>query len=877
MLKKAFAAAITVIAIEWMCFVIYCYFLAHPVQLQALRVFNTDIQFLAIFTGFYIALALVQRFYRGRNNWNFGITPMGLFAAFAAVFLTYSGYLYQSGVWRNANIFLAELNVMGWFGLISASLFLLATFFHVLGEMALHKYKFHSPLDKFVLATGAGMMTTVAAIFVLSQAHLLYTLVAWSGVLAVLVGRFKSAAAFWRQMFAYKILVKTKPFSPVNFLFLFLMLVMAMNFIAIIRPIPLGFDDSILYLNYPKLSAHYHHLLNGGGYNYTPIATFFFLLFDNDTLVLFAPFFGGFCGVFAVLALARRFFSFEIGLLGATVLYLTPMITWQSTIDLKSDQTLFYFVTLAVYSMFEWITQSRPKEEPDKQTTIDNGYKWLVLGGIFAGFCIGIKFTAIPMVFGMTALITLMYLGWSGALAIFFLFIFIVWKGDQFRLWGILQESQVLIFAKASLVLALAFGLLALVRHRTKILEFGLRMGVFVGLAALTFSPWAVTNAIATKSLSLGALLSGSVSSLALDLQKINADYSLCTTTGSVEELGRVLGSNKGVDVFLALPWITTLNSSVNSYMVDVGFVFLALLPAFLGLALWRREENMSAGIAALAWFTFWIFWVLRITRGFTGDLNVTHHESNLVFDYGLMFALALTAGYYAFSQIRKPVLTATILLVVVSWFFWMLVGSGVIWYGLPGFLPLIILLGYLVFHSPPLLRVTGWLLIFIALATQFVSRDEVPAIVSSTPYAYGAMDYNQAVERDFPSLLLTADIINKNPESSIEKNYVYRVGTSIAYHIQENDRRVYSDSQLDLFNCLSLGQSDEDTYNRMKALGFRYIVFSRLVASFEKNPNGSLHQKAYRFLGWANRMHNAGKINFIVSNGGLYAFLELI
>jgi hypothetical protein len=874
MWKKASSAVLTVIAVAWMCFIAYSYSIAHPAQMRILRDFNANSQFLALYVGMYVVGALAQHFYRGRKTWNFGITPLGIWAAFGVLVLASAGYMHQSGALRDSDLFLAEIHVMGWFALISASLFLLATFFHVIGDKVLSKYEFYSPMDNFVFTTGAGMMTTVAALFVLSQAHLLYTIVAWTGVLGVLIWRRKVVVGFWRQLSTNKIVVRTKVFSPVNFLFLFLTLVIASNFFALIRPIPLGFDDSILYLNLPKLNAHYHYLLNRGtAFNYMSMATFSFLLFDNDTLVMFTLFFCSFCGVLATLALARRFFSFEIGLLGATVLYLTPMIMWQSSIDLKSDQTLLYFITLAVFSMFEWI---RAKAVADGRTTRTDEFKWLALSGVFAGFCIGIKFTAIPMLFAMVVLITLLYLGRTGAMAVFFLLCLIAWKGNQLRLAGSLPASQVLILAKAGLILALVPGIYALVRHRTRVLSYGLRIGVFAGMAALIFAPWAVTNAIATKSLSLGALLSGSGSSLALDLQKVGVDFSHCSQTGSIEERDRILGFDAGFDQFISLPWKATMNTTTNYYIVDVGFVFLALLPAFIGLAIWRREESLSAGIASLGWFVFWIFWVLRITQNFTGDLNTSTFTPILAFDYGLMLVLIFTVGVYATAKVRDTILTAVIVLAAVSWVFWAFVGNGVIWYGLAGFLPLILLLGYLVFHAPPFARATGWLLIFLALTVQVAYRHELPKLSLAASYAYGETDYARTVDNLSQDFLSFSDVINKHPESTTEKNYVYLIGTNLPYFIQENDRRVFPDAQLDYFNCLNLEQNDMQTYSRLKALGFRYMVASLIVTNPEKDPAGSLHQKADRLFGWIDRMVQAGKIKLAFNHKKTMVLIDL-
>jgi hypothetical protein len=324
------------------------------------------------------------------------------------------------------------------------------------------------------------------------------------------------------------------------------------------------------------------------------------------------------------------------------------------------------------------------------------------------------------------------------------------------------------------------------------------------------------------------------------------------------------------------MPWKATTNPMANGAWVDIGFALLALLPAFIGLAIWRREESLAAGIAALAWFIFWIFWVLRITLNLTNDLNLTTFSPNLVFDYVLMISLAITAVGYAVAKVRNPLLTALALLAVVSWIFWALIGREVIWYGLAGFLPLILLLGYLVINAPPFLRATGWSFIFLGLTTQVAYQGALFETSSMATYAYGITDYAQTVESLAPGYISASGTINEHPESASEKNYVYRIGSFIPYFILENDRRVFDDSLLDFFTCLNHAGNDENTYRSLKTLGFRYMVVDPTIALMEKDPNGTLHQKVTGFVGWADRMGGMGMIKIIKMEKHLF-LLELV
>lgn len=836
---------------------------------------------LAAYAGLYVLLALIQYSYRGRETWNMRVTPVLLWAFFGVLLLAVStSYLYQSGLWRRTETFPAVFNVMLWFTGISGSLLLQATFFYALGEAVLNKYEFDSPLDKSVISIGAGMAVAVAAMFVLGVAHLLYTVVAWLGVIGVFVWRRRTVGDFWRQLLTHEIFIRTKVFSPVNFLFLLLTLALALNFHDLVRPIPIGWDDTGVYLNYPNLMAHYHRLISVGYSNYLLIITLPFLLFDNVTLAISASFFGSFLGVLAAMALARRFFSLGIGFLGSTVIYLTPMIMFQSALDMKSDPTLFYFVVLAVFSLFEWMKRAGyigVDARGGSESGLEGGseLRWLALTGIFAGFCVGVKLAVLSMIFAMAVMIVLFYLGRSGALAVFLLLFYVTWKFNQLKLGGSLPESLLLTLTTTSLALGVALGLFALVRHKSKILNFAKHLGVFACFFSIALAPWAFVNAVVPNNAALHTMLYGSSDKLVLDLKKVGVDSTQCGQTGDIEERGRYIGNEKGFDKFLSLPWKATMNTTTRGFLVDIGFLWLALLPAFIGTAIWRRGETITAWACALAWLSFWIYWALRISLNPAASLNSETLTVGFVFDYGLMFTFILISCGYAVTKLRNRLLTANVVLAVVACFFWALVSDGIIWYGLAGFLPLVIILGYLIFNAPPFLRATGWIFVLLALASQVALRGVLFGNLALAQYAYGITNYSETLENANANYGPIANTINNNPESASDKNYVYRIGTFITYYIQENDRRVFSDNQLDFFSCLSHGQNDEEAYRRLKALGFSYIVYDTETTTIEKDQNGSLHQKAGAFTEWVNRISLRGMAKIIVLKDRI-AFIEL-
>lgn len=870
MLKKAFSIALAVITVSWICFVAYSFFGTHISHLQTERLF--PIKMLSAFVGIYVLAALYQYSNRNRRSWNFNLTPVRIWAIFGAAFFSVTfSYLFSPVFSGRVDPFPAEFNIMGWFFLISAGLLLLVTYYYSFGEIILKRFQFRSLLDKFVFSTGAGIMATVGVMYVLGTAHLLYPVAIWILVVGVLAWRWKTALEFLKNLRSTEIPVRTNLFAPVNFLFIFLTLILASNMMELIRPIPGGWDDTTVYLNFPRLVAQYHHLLSLSGHdNHWLMAAFPYMFFDNTTMMMEAQLFGGFLGILATVALGRRFFTFEIGVIGTTVIYLTPMFMWQSAMDMKPDPIVFYLATLGVFALFEWITINRSAEEAGGSHK--DGLKWLALSGVFAGFIFGTKFATMFMVFAMVASIAMYCIGPFGALTVLLVQLSISWSAGP-------PELTALASSKTFLLIALVCALIAIFRHRTKVLTFGLSFLVFAGSAALTFSPWAVKNAIEAKSVSVNKILNGLPTEQWVILKnKALTDWgSACVATSPVEEIDRYVGFDSGLDKFILLPWKATLNLTQNAFYVIIGFLFLALLPTFLGIAIWQREKNALSGVAAIAWFAFWIFWILRIKLNITGDLNSSTFTPQLIFDYGLMSVLALTACVYAVAKIRNPIMTAIVILTVVSWIFWVLVGKGIIWYNLPGFLPLVILIGYLVVNSPPILRVVGWIAIFFCLATQVNFRGLIFGAPAVLAYSYGLTNYERTVENIVPGDLFTSNTINAHPETETEKNYVYRINTTIQYFIQKNDRRVFSDDQLDFFSCLNLAGNDDETLGRLRLLGFRYMIYDLHTPEYEKDPNGTLHQKVKKFIDWANRMNQGGRIHILSVNKERNVFLELL
>jgi hypothetical protein len=89
---------------------------------------------------------------------------------------------------------------------------------------------------------------------------------------------------------------------------------------------------------------------------------------------------------------------------------------------------------------------------------------------------------------------------------------------------------------------------------------------------------------------------------------------------------------------------------------------------------------------------------------------------------------------------------------------------------------------------------------------------------------------------------------INRNEDAGI-----LRIGSYINYYISHNDKRVYMDNQLDIFNDLYKRlSSQKDITAALKSAGIRYIVFDFNTAAYDNTPEKSLEAKVnifYKYL----------------------------
>ena len=772
MKQKWFFPVATVVAALWVGWVIKNYFGWHPEYGAMLQSGPTwgNVMALVVVAGGGVALAWWRRIPRyAVLIWFILLTAVANFVpwlAFKESLANYSAYQplfavpglqYLCGALVKATLEVVLL-------LIPVGLTLsLGTYLYRWVEPEASAYDLKHLLYGFAL----GAMCTTLLFFILGWLGVLYPAVVWG-----IGGGY--AALSWRELWGWLRAAATPLTARTGWELtaaMFLLTILAANLAAILRPIPIGWDDSSVYINIPHLIAQYYHLLTGqAAYAWGLYSSLGFLLYGGHTeTVLMLSWLGGGLVAGAMTMLVRRWwgaaYTYVGWLLGALFLSM-PMVIFQLSKDLKIDLALTFFALVAL----------AVADEAETKLTWRRGL-WL---GALLGFAFLIKYTAIFLIVPL-------------------------------GLWLIIDKRI------------------------TKGAYWGGLAAVAVA-ALLTVGPWMVKNTLEHErpywhSLQDNSLVHGQGQAPAWQLHTYATTASGGTlaagsgstnetpppvSTGIDEELGRYIGNFKEygghkLAVVAMLPWDLTMGNYIRKVHTDVGYAWLALFPLLLLLIPYRRSWT---GIK----------------------------YAGLVLGYFILFAL---------------------------------MGSGVPWYGLPGFAIMILLLGYL-WQRPErewkvalnvFMMATLGLFLFYKMNTdtEHLTNGNINDPVS-VAYAGGVINEEQYLTLKLGSYNAVTKQINTDPEVVAGQQFVYRVGTFIQYFLNKNDRLILADNQLDTFNMIAYHHRDvaADIVQDFKDNRFKYLVVDLQTASIDQTTEQTLTKKFNRLLDFLSAAEEQGRLEFI-------------
>ncbi len=600
---------------------------------------------------------------------------------------------------------------------------------------------------------------------------------------------------------------------------------LALNFLNVVRPFPIGWDDLGSYLNRPRLLSSYGTFIASmSQFQWEYLTSIGFLFFGYDswhgsTFAMEINWTAGLLATLVVYTFGRLYFGRGRGLISAICFYFLPMVGHFSFADMKIDNAVFFASTLGLLAACVTLMPSPSEDEGHRAPR-----QTLIIAGLMAAFAFAIKPTAMLSILMIASVIGGSFLGALGFTGMTILgFAALQRYGpldlntiSERALLGVHISTPTLVFG---ILVVIGLGILgyAISRNRTLLRPLLHALGFFIAGMVISMLPWMLHNAWIGQNFQTGTLLAAPdlttpqvfyqqkeevdtwkmpstipVHTLSPDL-KLDTNHAACKTSARTEELDRYWGFDKGIAHYLGLPWRQVMNIDGFGYYVTLMpalllFPLLLLLPFF-----WSKERK----------------WLRLIFAG----------------------------TFVFFIQ-------------------WALVANGIAWYGIGMFLGFALAMEAFIAFAPdmPNRSIFSFLItmsIIVCLLNRLWQFDTQKNIFE---YPLGKVTAEALREITIPDYDDIRESVVTRHETLPDTPYTYRIGTFISYFIPRNREILpVADHQLNFFNCLNQERNHSLTLQRLKALGFNSIIFDTNTQTIEKDPNGSLHQKVNAFLAFAN------------------------
>jgi len=697
----------------------------------------------------------------------------------------------------------------------------------ILGYAVLRRFKVSmAPLTEGVLSVGIGAGLWVALLWFLAVIHFYVSGAIWALLIAV-PALCRHSLMHWLRMLRSRWTVSEPIWSITIFIGWLLLSYFALNFLTVIRPFPIGWDDLGSYVNRPNLLVSYGKFIHSmAPFQWEYLTAVGFAIFGfgsavGATAAMVINWTQGVIATLTVIAFGRAYFGKGKGLLAGLLFYSLPLIGHFSYADMKIDNAVFAMGALGMFALFLGIFPPDRDDGEAENLSSSQRLRWMAIAGACVGFAFGMKVTAVMVLLALIVILGGVMLHWSAAIgAGAFAVVALATRGGlDFasigqRLFGSGTEVQTRLVLHVFVLFGVLCAAAALYKGRARIKTSLLAGAVFcIGFFAV-ITPWVWHNNIQRDHLLPTQLMLGAPDKISLRHSikgedavsmygepvrnlpaelKVDANHPACKASGHKEEVDRYWGFRIGWAHYLTLPWRTVLNLDSAGYYVTTMpalflFPLLLLLPYF-----WSKRGR-------------WLRWMW----------------------IGTLFILLE----------------------------WMFTANGIPWYGVGVFLGLVLTIEALVARAPDVFsRSLAGVLIAIALFSNFAHRfwqfDQQRNLFE---YPIGRASAEVMRERTIPHYDDIAEIALELYRTRPERPYLYRVGTFIPYFIPKNLEVIgIVDHQLDVFNCLYQERDTELTLKRLQALGFSSVVFDTNTATIERDNNGSLHKKVQAFVDFLN------------------------
>ncbi len=720
----------------------------------------------------------------------------------------------------------------------------------VLGSLILRLVGIHIEhhLPRALISVVVGASVWIVCLWLFAIAHIYVMPVGWLLVIASLLLSWREVLAWFAIARDEEIVVERGATNLQLWLGWLLISLLALNYLSVVRPFPIGWDDLGSYLNRPRLIVSYGQLIASmSSFQWEYLTSLGFLLFGYSspfgaTAAMLVNWLAGALAAISILVFGRTILGRGTGVLSALLYYSLPLVGHFSFADMKIDNALLCFTTTAFLVLYlglpAWSGAAELVSEANlKKFLFSQHGRLLILAGILIGFAFGFKITSAISILTMFIMVSGILMGWGGVLGAIGISIFPLWFFGGLRIEEILNrifqttftrpQIQFEVFVFCALLIVIGYSV-SFTRSKFRHKYIFVCLALFLGLMS-SIGPWFAYNTIdrggffplPLKSVDRishplpalgpeGGVLTGP---LALS----TSDPACSASTSKNEELDRYWGYSHNLGHYLFLPWRTVMNSDSAGYYVTTMPILL-ILPLLLLLP---------------------FFWLPK-------------------------------------GKSMRWLAVATVCLLIM----WIFTGNGVPWYGLPFFIGAVVLIEAMWVLSPDLYsRFLMLFLIFCSLLSNTQHRlwkfDELR---NTLDYGFGKISARALEATTINWYSEISNRILERRQTIPDRPHVYRIGTFIPYFIPRNLEVLRTaDHQLDVFTCLYQERDAVLTLERMKALGFNSIIFDTNTATIEKDPNGTLHKKVNGFQSFVNENVVAKKMNLLINDARAgIAYIEI-
>ncbi|EKD48030.1 MAG: hypothetical protein ACD_65C00154G0001 [uncultured bacterium] len=631
--------------------------------------------------------------------------------------------------------------------------------------------------DNILISLGIGLFAIALFSFILGALHALNFWTAWGLFAALTAIGIKQIRKILKGLLTFKYEFDPELSTANLVLIPALGMTIGANFMDNISIFPRGWDGLNQYMNTAKEIFEAGGLIQtGGNYYWELLMSLGFTMFNWTTIALnLASFFPAVLCFVILFFIIKKFTSGEKALITASTIYMIPLFIFHGSTDNKVDLANFAISMLAFLSVYLGIITDSKRER----------ISYIAIGGLLCGFCLGIKITSIMLIFALLTVILYKTFKWLGATAgtlfatsVFFLSTTATF-GSNINISPETSRTigMILFSISAILLTSAAFKQ----KNRKEIIT----SIIFIAFVGLAFMPWMAKNYSENHILSAHKLLEGVIPGPQISNEYLENMYDLnCEETGTHEELDRYLGYGTVFTNYITMPWNLTMNNEgTNGTYIDISWLFLGILPAFILFIPFKKPDTKWCVMAV----------------------------------FGISY-----------------------------WLFWLLTSNGIIWYGLPGFLALAAWTGGLMRNYEKRNRDFGKyltnVLIVIFLISTLVLRLSLTGKGSVLLYISGVMTEEDVQLSIYPNSGQMREVFEKDQDG--QNDLIWKIGTTLNYLIPGSYSRTYNDQYLDDINCLYSERDPELLTERLKELGFGYIIFDYFTLNISPDPESTLSEK---------------------------------